>query len=316
MKHKTLKQHLRQMYIPRLAFPVIIMLVSIMTIIINPFENRLKPVVLNDYSQIDSLYIQNSMIVQVSADKLMYSGIDYQVSGKTKGRIYYALEDGHCYLFILSLDKIPSNSDILKDYTFTARLTHNNTMYDHVIASLSDDLSFFAEGLKDITSSTFISQYDYTHSFATFHIIGLIAIAVLAGIDAIFILMVIINPVMSPSVLRLHYYGNRRTLFAIAETEFDSSVCIGRKNLYITDTFFIAITATVIDIIPLENIVWIYKYNEFHHSGGKTKMFYPLCIVTDHKKLYKIHHVPKASSEKIINTIQEKYPEVMVGYNK
>ena len=86
------------------------------------------------------------------------------------------------------------------------------------------------------------------------------------------------------------------------------------KNIYITDTFLISITKTDTDIIPLENIVWIYNYNEIQHQRGLTKLLHPLCIVTDRKKVFKIKHLSQKVSDTVINKILSRYPEILVGY--
>lgn len=87
------------------------------------------------------------------------------------------------------------------------------------------------------------------------------------------------------------------------------------ENIYMTENFLIYTSGFHVEIIPLENIVWLYNYNVIHRTKGRAKAYFPLCIVTDCKKIYKIHHINQQTSDKIIDIIQTRYPEVMVGYD-
>lgn len=313
MKSTTLKQKLRKIYAQRLVFPAIILIVTIVLLIWNPFEKKLDSVPVDNLSQLEEIYDSGKHYIHYTADTLYYTGQDYYVNDKARAGIYYTIDNGKCYFFIISSDKIPDNHDEIHDMTVYARLTYNDSMYKRIIASMSESLHFSMAALEDVSTPVLINQYDFAHGFTTFFLVCIIILNIVFFIQIAAIIVIIISPVSSPSVLRLGKYGNHRTLFAIAETEFDSAKAVGHKNLYITDTFLIYFTRTSLDIIPLENIVWVYNYKEVLHNKDKAKTRAPLCIVTDTHKLYKIHHISKTVSDRIIEIVQERFPEIMVG---
>ena len=313
MKTRNLKKLIRNIYASRIILPAIVLIIAAIVLVINPFDRRNKIVTVDALSDIGRLYSEKAGYIQCTADRLYYTGLDYTVNSNIKARVYYTLENNKCYIFIISSEKLPDEWTSLDNFSMNAKLIRNNSTYDSVIASLARELEFSAKGLHEIVEPTIISQYDYVHSFSSFYFVLILALCILSGVDLLLLILVLIIPTLSPPVIRLRKYGNSATLFAIAQAEFDTAQAIGRKNIYITDTFLISYTKTGIDIIPLENITWIYRYNELHRSGHRTRLYHPLFIVTDCKKTYTIHHVSSKVSDKILDTLQTRFPSILVG---
>ncbi len=314
MKRKTLKQYIYKMYLPRLIIPIILFIVLVGLFLFNPFRNHISPTKITDLSSIDSMRSSKHINVQVEVDKLYYTGVDYTVNGMVRARFYYTLADGHCYLFLICEDKIPSKYSIINNPDIKAHLTHNDNMYQALIASMSDELKISKQQMSDITSPVFINQYDYVHSYETFLIYILNIFTAMVAVDIIFICIVYFNPHISIPFFKIRKYGKLKELFKLASKELATCTVEYEDRVFITETFFIGITvAANLEIIPLENIVWIYKSNEFTSHHGTPRINCSLCIITDAKQLIKISHLSKDVSDNIINTIQERYPNVMNG---
>lgn len=305
------------MYLSRLIIPIILMVILIGIFIINPFKNHITPSKIDDMSVVESLYQSNERNITVTADTLYYTGVDYRINDKIRGRFYYALYEGRCYLFLICEDKIADTSEPLTDFYIHAHLTHNDNMYKTIIASMSEELEFPVSNLEEITSGVIINQYDYVHSFETFSIYALNAFTIIVGINIIFNVFVLFNPYISIPFFKMRKYNKMHKIYALAEKEFNSSPAVYKDKVFITDSFFFGVTtASNLEIIPLENIVWIYKYKEFSSHNGKTDIQCPLCIVTDRKAFIKIPHIPNEISDEIIQTLQKRFPEIMVGDEK
>ena len=313
MKTRSLKKIIRKIYASRIVVPAVILIAATIILIVNPFDRKGKVVKIDNLSEVSLLYSQKAGYIQCTPDRLYYAGLDYTVNGKIKARVYYTLNEGKCYIFMVSSEKLPDEWTSLDNFTVNAKLIRNNSTYDSVIASLARELDFSVKGMHEIVEPTIISQYDYTHSFSSFYFVLIIALCILSCIDLLLLVLVVAVPTLSPPVLRLAKYGNAATLFAIAQTEFDTAQATGRKNIYITDTFLISYSQTGLDIIPLENITWVYRYNELHKKGRNTRLYHPLFIVTDCKKTYTIHHVSEKVSEKILDTLQTRFPSILIG---
>ncbi len=305
------------MYLPRLVIPIIIFVILLIVFIINPLKDHINPYKVNKLSSVDTLYDSGTRNITLTVDTLYYAGIDYHIYDRTVARVYYAIEDGICYLFLICEDKIPENYSILTDFTFNAHLTHNDNMYETVIASISDELEFSTDLLSRLTPATFVNQFDYVHSAETFFIYALFVFTVMVFVDIIFTVIVFLNPYISLPFFRLRKYGRMKSTYALAEQEFNESATMFSENLFVSETFFFGVTrACNMVVIPLEQIVWIYKYNEFTNRNGRADIQCPLCIVTENKIFTKIPHVPEDVSDDIISHLQSRFPEIMVGNEK
>lgn len=145
-------------------------------------------------------------------------------------------------------------------------MQHSESIYNNLVKNVSEMVNFTEDGLKSVSCDLFINSYAYNTNYSRFMIIGFMIIALISLIFLVLLIIAAINPNYSSPVKALRKYGDYKTLFAIAVTEYDTAVAVGRKNVFITDTFLIIITKTDTDIIPLENITWVYDYNEVYHK--------------------------------------------------
>lgn len=314
MEHNELKKIIRRQLLPKLIFPLVLTIVSTLFIIINPFKNALRPVTINSLSEIEDQYDKGNKYIKYTANKLYYSGFDYNIGNKTKANVYYTLSNGHCYYIVIDLESNNGIAKILDNFTFSAQLVKNNELYSSLNQKLAEQINFSEKRLEDISCSIIISQYNYTRDFTRLLLIMFYILLISSFLGFIFELVACINVFLSHPVISLRKYGDPRTLFTLAVSELDTATPTDQRNVFITDTFLIIITKIDTDIIPLENITWVYDYNEIHHKKGKTKMYHPICIITDIKKMYKIRHVSESGIKSIFNALSEKHPEIMVGY--
>lgn len=315
MNTNNLTASIRKCYFPRVILPAVLIVACIVFAIINPFESRYKSIELKKLSDTPDLYENHSGYVKYKADMLYYAGIDYKINNKVRARVYYKINNDVFYFFLISAEELPEDYNIIHDYEMSARLIKNGGLFRRIAADVSRELDFPDSDFEDLCSHVIVSQYHYVHGFTSFYIVALLVLCVLSTIQLAVIIVVLAVPRLSHAAFMLRHYGSRRELYSQACEEFASSAVLMEKNIYMTANFLIYTSRIHTEIIPLENIVWLYNYNVIHKSKGRAKAYFPLCIVTDCKKLYKIHHITQHTSDRIIDLIQSRYPEVMVGYD-
>ena len=312
MKNKSLKQLIRKMYMPRLVIPIVLLVVLATVFIINPFSTHIDPTTIKDLSTIDKLYSKENYNVSYNAQTLYYTGVDYTESGKIKAHIYYTLEEGHCYFFVICHDEIKNIPSTITKYNIKAHLTHNDNMYEAVIASMSEELEFSKDSLQDVCSPIFINQYDYSHSFETISLYVLLIFTAMVIVDIIFIIIVFVQPQISIPFFRMRKYGKLKRLYIKASHEFNTDVINFGNKVYLSDSFIYGITyADNIEIVLLEHIVWIYKNKNYTAKRNKEEITCTLCLVTDQKQLIKIAQVPEDICDLVIHKVQTRFPQVM-----
>lgn len=297
---------------PRLIIPIVLLLMFIVLMIINPFKSHIKPLTVKKLSSIDQLHSKGHDDIVFTASQLHYSGINYLVNDKVEAAVYYAIEDDRCYFFLIHVDDKDAIPQTLNNYTMKAHLTNNNTTFETVIASLSEKIEFSADNLKSMSSTTIIDEYGYVHNLTNFAIIAIRIFSIMVIIDIIFITFVFFNPQISIPFFKMRRYGNLKALYTKAEQEFNETAIQYGKKVYISDSFLFGINSKHnLEIASLENIVWIYKEKELIITNGNAEVLSSLCMVTDHKKLIRIHRVSDEILNVIIPLLLKMHPEIM-----
>lgn len=311
MKNKNLRHALRQNNILKLIIPAVIFIIALLLMIFNPMDNSVRVVTVEDISHIDELYASGSQHIQYTTGTLYYAGVDYNVNNRPRAQVYYSLDNGRCYFYIISTDKIPTGTPSASGVLLNARLIHNNNMYTSIIASLSESIDFALQGLDEICSKTIISQYDFSHGFSIYYTAVILAVCIICGIGVVTRICMIAVLSLSPPVYHLRKYGNRNALFAAAQRELRHSPPPRMSGLYITDNFMIHITPSATDIIPLDNITLIYTSNEIRHFHGSPMLHSMLCVLTDARRsAYRIRHMSERVATEIINELSARYPQI------
>lgn len=300
------------MYIPRLIIPIVLFVILMALLIINPFFNHITPDKVTDLSTLDSRYSKEDYNISVDVPMLYYTGVDYTEDGKIKAKIFYSLYEEKCYFFLICMDNLEEDTVTLANYSFNAHLTHNDNMYEAVIASMSDELKFSEDGLRNICSHTFVNQYDYIHSFESFLIFVFYIFTIMVIVDIIFIIIVFFNPHISIPFFKMRKYGRLKRLYRKAEREFNNDVISYENKVFLSENFIYGITyADNVEIAILEHIVWIYKSKNYTARLNREEITCTLCLVTDRKQLIKIAQVPEDVCDLVIHKVQKMYPNIM-----
>ena len=165
-----------------------------------------------------------------------------------------------------------------------------------------------------MSSKVLINQYRMSQG-KEYILLALIAfVSLLAILHELIIVISLINPLYSRTVLRLSRYGNKTELYQAACDEFESSHAYA-PGITLTDNFFIAYDKHNIHIVPLNVIVWAYKFGTMQTIMLRHNISYSLSVVANDKKHYIVHHKTKDAVELVLNALQTRFPEILIGYS-
>lgn len=316
MTKNNLSNIIRKQHLPRLIFLTVSIIITVALFIINPATRETVSVTEKNLELTQQLFNNDKNHIQLTLSDLHYSGLDYKAGNSVKARLYYKLHKGKCYFILLDKHILPDDYKELSSIEIKAFLDYDVLLLNNALFSTSEKLSFSEANLKEMTMPFIINQYKASHDFVSFiKNLCLVLICVIST-HFLYILLIFFKPHFSRSVLVLHKYGKAGHLFALAEKEFDDSPLLIEHRLFVTKTFLIIFSHLSVDIIPIENIVWIYNYHEFKKKRGDSLIYSPMCIVSDCKKMYKIPHVSKNVYDAIANVLTDTNPQIMVGNEK
>ncbi len=310
--HKSLTAYIREQTWPRIILPSILMVITGLLLLSFP-ELRKGDAPIQSLHEAVSLVDDTALGITVTAGPFYDAGLDLRAGGKERARVYYSFEDGTCYLAILTINALHPYGETIDHLTFTATRYEDETAYQRICSHIAEAITFNQNDVANAICPIILNEYDYNNGFLYFAIIALHIMFCLAALGFLYLLAVLIHPSLSICVLRLHRTGKARVQFKLATKEFAEAIPIGRRNLYVTESFFIALLKDDIVIQPLSHITWIYQTHKVHHPHGQARMVHELCVVNDSKKTHHIPHLSEPVIASLINAIATKAPNIRIG---
>lgn len=319
MSDRTLINIIRKVNLPKLIFPILLIITLVLITLFGPLKSFIIREKINSPDQISSAYHDKKIFVTVSLNDLYYTGINYSNKHKVKGCYYYCLYNDNCYYILISSRTLglTSNTDSppphIDSFKHSVLLKQNQEEIGQLTELMSKQLNWTSKALNMITSKIIMDEHHISIG-REYHLLTIMIIILLTSIiHIIVVIRILINPARSRAVKRLIKLNKTTDIFSIAKAEYEDCKMTA-PGIMLTSNFYIAYDRQNIFIVPLENIVWAYKYSYLNHFSLHKKISYSLCIVTDQKKRYTVHNKPKNGVDLVLNQLQTRFPEIMIGY--
>lgn len=317
MKNNVIQKHIRKISFKRMFYPFLLLIITLNIFQQTPFYNTLKPTKIDHVSEIDLAFKNDMYFIDLTMEKLYYSGYDYLENGKISGSYYYAIEDGTCYYFLLLKDSFDNQSEPVRDLRMRGKIETGGKNLDYLISNMAKDLSWTNSELRKVSSSLLIKEVEYLQS-KTMWLLGINSTIFLTSCFLFFYtLSFILVPLLHPSCIFLRRYGNIKAQIMELEDELEEEIRLKCKNLIITKNYLVEISGSHLKILPLRQILWAYKHSNFHQFRlFSNKLTYTLRVIG--KKSGKLVSTlqPKADVDMVLKYLEEHFPEVLVGYSK
>ena len=122
---------------------------------------------------------------------------------------------------------------------------------------------------------------------------------------------------MSPPCQILGNFGKRKELFAQAEEELATLPQLATEDMFITEHFFIETSRYGVAIVPIQEIIWIYKHSTLHKLFWYHFSISYTLNITANKHVY--IHCPKnikSDIDGIIDYLSEANHNILVGFSE
>lgn len=304
----------------KLIMPGIFVVFCIVMLHVTKLYNLFSLPVVTDPAQAASEYHTGTSYVNAKLTNLYYTGVNYTRGRNIKGCYYYCLYENNCYYILISAstlgldDYSKTPPALISEFTCRAKLDSNISEIEALNNLVSTNLNWTSQALNMMSSKVLINQYRMSLG-REYVLLGLIGFtALLAVMHELIIIISLINPLYSRTVMRLARYGNKLELYQSACDEFETSHAYA-PGITLTDNFFIAYDRHNVHIVPLDAIVWAYKFGTMHTRMLHLDISYSLSVVACDKKHYIVHHKTKDAVELVLNALQTRFPEILIGYS-
>lgn len=313
----NISNHIQRVYKRRLAAPVLYLSLLLILWIVLPLSDILFPRKLHTPDELPLYYHKNSSYVTVSLTDLHFTGYTNTLFGQTKGYYYYTMWEDQCVIVLLSPHTSEQGLPLVESASIHGRILSDTPAFSSLLENLAKDLNWTKEGISSKVSGYFISE----PAFRTIPSFFFMAIYFLTGLYALFHLisgLVYIKfPHLSPPCQQLGRFGRPAVLLAQAEEELATLPQLATEDMFITQHFFIELADDGIAIVPIQEILWIYKHSTLHKV-----LWYHFSIsytlhITARKHFYV--HCPKnrkSDIDGIIDYLAEANHDILVGFSE
>ena len=224
---------------------------------------------------------------------------------------------GECVIVLLAPDTSEEGLPSIEEVTIQGKISKGNENFDTLLSNLSTDLNWTENGIRNKVSSYYISEPGFNHVgnrilFAAIFITGIYALLCVA-LSIVYMFF----PVLSPACQDLALFGNPKKMLEQAEEELATLPQLATEDMFITEHFFIETSVYGNAIVPIDQIIWIYKYSTLHKFFWYHFSISYTLHISANKHLYiQCPKNIKSDIDGIIDYLSEANHNILVGFNE
>lgn len=316
LRHYIIKS-IRSYYKRKLAAPIIFLAALVILSFIFPIRSILSPENIENADSIESLYSKRVRFVSGTFENAYFTGYRKRFMNRTEGYYYYTVYENKCIILLLTPDTCQSGEPTLESVSITAKIIKDSNNEQELLTKLANDLSWTTAGLSNSVSVYMLSEPDGDGILAKLLQLLLIFF-ILYSIISLFLSFLFISfPKLSPPVIRLSAYGRPWKMLDEAEEELETLPQLATEDMFITQHYFIETSKYGIAIVPISEIIWIYKYSTLHKIfWHHFAISYTLYITAKKKTYIKCPKNTKTNIDGIMDYLAEANHDILVGFSE
>ena len=308
---------IRTMYFKRLTPPIIFIIVVVLLWYLIPIHGLFFPQTVDTKTSLKILSEQGESSIKMTFPTLYFTGYTSTVAGQTSGYYYYSLWHDQFVVVQLTPKTCEQGLPSIQGCEVTGYLQKENDSYQQLITNLSADLKWTDEGMKAKFGQYYISEPSYVSWPAITFRIFFLASLIFSSIYLLLNLLYGCFPIFSPSCRKLGRFGKANELLAQAEEELSTLPQLATEDMFITETFFIVLAPNGIAVIPIKDILWVYKYSTLHNFlWFHFEISYTLHITATNHFYIQCPKNIKSDIDGIMDYLTEANHEILAGFNE
>ena len=310
-------RNIRAFYKKRLFSPILYLCILLLLWIIFPLGEMFSPTILKDASALNGAYEADKEYVQVTFKNLTFTGYTTTQYGSTNGYWYYGTKGDFCYIVLLTPVTCEEGLPNIDTVTTACRIVKNRGVYQDLKAVLAQDLKWTESGINNQLPALFYSEPDCDPLTNSLLFVVYFGTMIYALISLIRYTLFIKFPFLAPACQNLIVFGNPKAQLEEAEEELATLPQLATEDMFITEHYFIVTSAYGNAIVPIQEIMWIYK-----HSTLNKFLWYHFSIsytlhITANKHLYiQCPKNIKSDIDGIIDYLSEANHDILVGFTE
>lgn len=312
-----ISKNIKLFYKRRLVAPMIYLVLLVTMWFVFPLQNMLRPVPIMETDSFQEVYKHSKHYVKTTFTDLHFTGYTSERGNKTKGYYYYTIKNDKCAIVLLRPDACEEGLPVIESISASGKIIRGGETYKNLLNTLAMDLEWTPEGLTKYTETYYFSQPDYQVTFLTILFVFYFGSLIYTICNLVHHILVITFPFLAPACQNLVVFGHPRQMLEEAEEELATLPQLATEDMFITEHYFILTSPNGNAIVPIQEIVWIYKHSTLHKF-----LWYHFSIsytlhISANKHLYvQLPKNTKSDIDGIMDYLAEANHDILVGFNE
>ncbi len=308
---------IRRVYGRRLIMPLVFFGVLLLLFLLFPISGLLSPKAVTTYKEATATYQEGNPYLTLTLEDVYFTGYTNSKWGSVNGYYYYTLLDDRCIILLLRGTTCQQGISYLESITVSVALLEDSQGFSLLLSALSEDLSWTTEGIAEKVSPYLFSEPAISSVYVVLFFLVLIVTAAYALFALLVSTVSLLFPQLSPPCRQLGRFGKVRDLLEQAETELATLPQLATEDMFITEHFFIEIADFGIAVVPISQIVWIYKHSTLHKLlWYHFHISYTMYITTSKRQCIPCPKNRKSDIDGIMDYLAEANHNILVGFNE
>jgi hypothetical protein len=197
------------------------------------------------------------------------------------------------------------------------RIIEGKTSYQLLLSGIAENLQWSKSGIEALLPSCYFSEPDYHRGSAMLLLFVYFGTMFYALVHLLLCLLYIFFPSLSPACQNLSVFGNPFKMLEEAEEELRTLPQLATEDMFITEHYFIMTSPGGNAIVPIREILWIYKYSTLHKFlWYHFSISYTLHICAKRHVYISCPKNTKSDIDGIIDYLAEANHDILVGFNE
>lgn len=312
-----ISRNIKAFYKRKLFSPAVYLVLLFIVWQLFSLSDLLFPTALTADNTLENMYRNDVKYVNAQLTDLHFTGYTRTFLGNTTGYYYYTLRNDECFFVLLSPQSCEEGLPTISEIYVSAELSRGSDTYQALLDNVAKDLNWTGNGIRSKVSSYYLSEPDF-NPLGNMLLFGFIFITGIYALISFTLSLVYIRiPSLSPPCQDLGLFGNAKELLAQAEEELATLPQLATEDIFITEHFFILTSYYGTAIIPIDEIIWIYKYSTMHKFFWYHFSITYTLHISANKHLYlQCPKNVKSDIDGIIDYLAEANHEILVGFSE
>lgn len=310
-------RNIRAFYKRRLTAPFIYIILLAVLWFLFPLSDIFAPNAFAENQTLETAYKDGVHYVTATVSDLTFTGYTSTRFGSTNGYFYYGENSEGCFIVLLTPKTCEEGLPTIEKVDIHCRIMKENASYRLLLSKLAEDLEWTESGISNQLPVYYFSEPDFNPTATTILFLLYYGSLIYSMICLAIYILYIFFPVLSPPCQNLIVFGNPRRQLEEAEDELATLPQLATEDMFITEHYFILTSPYGNAIVPIQEILWIYKYSTLHKFlWYHFSISYTLHISANKHFFFQCPKNMKSDIDGIIDYLSEANHDILVGFTE